>query len=73
MVSLQLNKLSPHSYLTKSNSRYLKQKKEEMGVDVYLFLGDFAENYKFMIQTMVHFSLQEVLVHFRYSDTLLQG
>ena len=50
LVVLQLNKLVPHSYLAKSQSRYLKQRKEEISDSEVLFLGDFAKNYKFIVQ-----------------------
>ena len=50
LVVLQLNKLVPHSYLAKSQSRYLKQRKEKISDNEVLFLGDFTENYKFIVQ-----------------------
>ena len=44
LIVLQLNKLAPHSYLAKSLSMYLQQRKEEISDSEVLFLDDFAEN-----------------------------
>ena len=50
LVVFQLNKLAPHSYLAKLQSRYLKQRKEEINDSEVFFLRDFIKNYKFIIQ-----------------------
>ena len=49
LVVLQLTKLAPHSYLAKSQSRYFKQRKEEISDSEVLSVRDFAKKYKFII------------------------
>ena len=66
LVGSKLNKLAPHSYIAKAQSRYLKQRKEELGNNDVLFLGDFAENYKFIVQDEVqsfHWSNLQCTLH----------
>ena len=53
LVVLPLNKLAPHSYLAKSQSKYLKQRKKDNSDSEVLFLGDFAKNYKFIVQDKI--------------------
>ena len=48
MVS-NLDKLTMHSYLSKSQSKYLKKRKD-LNQETIIFLGDFAENFKFIVQ-----------------------
>ena len=45
-----LHILKVHSYISKCQSRYLKKLKSEIYSSAELFLGDFAENYRFLIQ-----------------------
>ena len=53
LVVDQMNKLTAHSYIAKAQSQYLKKRKEELDEKSALILGDFAENYKFVIQDEV--------------------
>ena len=54
-VNMVVNKLTDlaHSYLAKSQSSFLKLRKEEMNQETLIIMGDFAENYKFMVQDEV--------------------
>ena len=64
LVVLQLNKLAPHSYLAKLQSRYLKQRKEE--ISEILFQGDFAKNYKSIVQDEIqsyHWNTSQCTLH----------
>lgn len=78
LVVLQLNKLAPNSYLAKSQSRYLKQRKEEISDSEILFLGDFAKNYKFIVQDEIrsyHWNtsqstLHPVLLYFKLENAM---
>ena len=45
-----VDKLTRHSYLGKCQTQYLKSKKESLGKNEGLVLGDFSENYQFPIQ-----------------------
>ena len=73
LVIEQLQKLTAHSYLAKAQAKYLKSRKEEMDANTALFLGDFAENYNFVVQDEVqgfHWnnkqcSLHPVLIYYR--------
>jgi hypothetical protein len=50
MLSEPINKLTAHSYIAKCQARYLKQQKENLAKDCCIVLGDFAENFTFVIQ-----------------------
>ena len=45
LAELQLQKLTKHSFLTNSQSRYVKSRKESWEPTETLFMGDCAENY----------------------------
>ena len=53
MIIEQLEKLSTHSYIAKSRSSYLKQLKDNLQESQVIILGDFAENYSFVVQDEV--------------------
>ena len=63
--------------MTKAQSRYLKKRKEELE-DSVLFLGDFAENFKFVVQDEVqsfHWnnhqaSLHPVVIYYKGNDSV---
>ena len=55
-----------HSYILKYRSRYLKKLKSEIHSSTVLFLGDFAENYQFVIQDEVqgfHWNNSQCTLH----------
>ena len=53
IVIEQLHILTAHSYILKCQLRYLKKLKSEIDSSTVLVLGDFAENYQFVIQDEV--------------------
>ena len=50
LVIAAINSLTTHSYITKCQARYLKHKKENLAMNEAIVLGDFAENYQFIMQ-----------------------
>ena len=40
-----INNLTQHSYLAKAQARHVKSKKESLGANEVIVLGDFVENY----------------------------
>jgi hypothetical protein len=49
-----------HSYIGKAQAKYLKKCKEERKENEVIVLGDFAENYKFVIRDEIQgFSLEQ--------------
>ncbi len=46
----KLSILTAHSYIAKVQAKYLKKCKEELKEIEAIVLGDFSENYKFVIQ-----------------------
>ena len=46
----KLDKITTHSFIAKAQSSYLKQLKESLTSDEAIVLGDFAENYTFVVQ-----------------------
>ena len=73
LVCEKLTKLAPHSYFTKSQASYLRSRKEDMNELTALFLGDFSENYKFVVQdeeqsfywTNLQCTLHPVIIYFK--------
>ena len=49
----KLVKLTAHSYISKCQSKYLKNLKEELPSNSAIILEDFAENYSFVVQDEV--------------------
>ena len=46
----KLDKITTHSYIAKSQASFLKKTKNELGEKEVIVLGDFAENYQFVVQ-----------------------
>ena len=46
----KLDAITAHSYIAKSQANYLKELKDNLEHTEVIVLGDFAENYKFLIQ-----------------------
>ena len=46
----KLNNITSHSYVARAKAAYLKKLKEELATHEVIVLGDFAENYKFIVQ-----------------------
>ena len=81
LIIHQLSKLTPHSYIAKSQSQYLKNLKNSINSETVIFLGDFAENYKFIIQDEIqsfHWSnmqctLHPVVIYYKCNEELKSG
>lgn len=50
VLSDSIVKLTKHHYITKAQSKYLKSLKEDIPNDEVIILGDFSENYTFVVQ-----------------------
>ena len=48
-VAKKISDLTAHSFISKSQSQYLKRRKELLGENEAVVLLDFAENYQFVI------------------------
>ena len=67
-----------HSYISKCQSKYLKKLKFETDKSTVIFLGDFAENYEFVIQDKVHwfhwndfqYTLHPAVTYYQENDKL---
>jgi len=78
LVVSQMQKLTAHSYISKAQAKYLKKRKEQLECNTALFLGDFAENYKFVVQDEVqgfHWnnlqcSLHPVVIYYKENSLL---
>ena len=81
LVVKTIDRLTSHSYLAKCQARCLKIRKEQIGEDTAIVLGDFAENYSFVVQDEVqsyHWSkpcctLHPLVVYFKEDETLMQN
>ena len=49
----KLDNITTHSFIAKSQAGYLKQLKNTIGADEMIVLGDFAENYFFLVQNEI--------------------
>lgn len=62
----KLEYLIPHAYTAKTQSEYLKKKKEELNEGEFVVIGDFSENYVFVIQETPQgecFSKKQCTIH----------
>ena len=62
----KLQALTTHSFIATSQAKYLKKVKEELREEEVIVLGDFAENYKFIIQDEIqgfHWNKQSCTLH----------
>ena len=62
----KLNTLTTHSYIAKAQAKYLKKCKEELKENEVIVLGNFAENYQFVIQDEIqgfHWNQQSCTLH----------
>lgn len=50
LVIESINGLTAHSYIAKCQAKYLKELKTNLKEDECIILGDFAENYEFVVQ-----------------------
>ena len=75
-----IDKLTKHSYLAKCQAQYLNDKKQSLRSEEALVLGDFAENYQFLIQDEIqsyhcskeYCTLHPVVVYFKDDTGSLQ-
>ena len=75
-----INYLTRHSYLAKAQARYIKSKKESLDATKVMVLGDFAENYQYLIQDKIqsfHWSkeyctLHPLVIYYKDADGNLQ-
>ena len=62
----KLDAITSHSFIAKSQASYLKNLKNEVEKDEVIVLGDFAENYKFLVQDDAqgyHWNQQQCSLH----------
>lgn len=78
LVVEAVNNLTSHSFIAKSQAKYLKEKKENLDNKTCIILLDFAENYQFVVQDEIqgfHWNklgctLHPVVVYYKDGDTL---
>ena len=80
MLIETIDNLTKHSYLAKAQAKFLNMKKDNLGPNEVLVLGDFAENYQYLIQDEIqsyHWSkeyctLHPLVVYYRDNEGVLQ-
>ena len=65
-----LEKLQAHSYIALSQSEYLSRLKQDLDSSTIIQLGDFAENYAFVVQDEIQSSLHPVVVYYKVDEVL---
>ena len=76
----KLDNITTYSLIARSQASYLKQLKNTIAADEVIVLGDFAENYSFLVQDEIqgyHWnksqcSLHPVVVYIRCSENLVE-
>ena len=66
LLVYHIDNLSKHSFIAKSQPRYLKVRKEEIDEETCIILLDFAENYHFIVQDEVqgyHWNKDQCTLH----------
>ena len=66
LLVYHIDNLSKHSFIAKSQARYLKTQKEEIDEETCIILLDFAENYHFIVQDEVqgyHWNKDQCTLH----------
>ena len=66
LIARNLEKLITHSYIAKAQAKYLKDREEDLEEEFALFLVDFAENYRFIMQDEVqgyHWNNSQCTLH----------
>ena len=61
-----LKKFKVHNFISKSQANYLKQLKNEIKPGEFIIIGDFSENYSFIIQDAIqgyHWSNSQATIH----------
>ena len=62
----KIDHLTTHSYISKAQAKYLNNLKENLSPDEVIVLGDFAENYQFVIQDEIqgyHWNSSQCTLH----------
>ena len=75
-----INAITKHSFLTKCQTNFLRAKKESLKANEVIFLGDFAENYQFLVQDEIqsyrwskeYCTLNPLVVYFTNGDGNIQ-
>ena len=49
-----IDELTAHSYISKCQTKYLKDLKENLPENECIILGDFSENYEYIVQDKIH-------------------
>ena len=71
-----IDALTSHSYISKCQTKYLKKLKENLSANECIILGDFAENYEYVVQDEIqsyHWSkngctLHPVVIYFKIEE-----
>ena len=66
MLVRELDKLTPHSYIAKTQGEYVKKVRYGLKLGEIVVLGDFAENHGFIIQDEVqsfHWNKKSCILH----------
>ena len=62
----KLDKITVHSFIARTQGKYLKQCKEDLKESKVIVLVDFAENYKFLVQDEIqgyHWNKSQCTLH----------
>ena len=76
----KLDKITSHSYIAKSQAKYLADLKDNLKENEAIVLGDFAENYQFLIQDEVqgyhwskkYCSLHPIVIYYKSGTELIE-
>ena len=60
----RIEKLTPHSFITREQANYLNQVKQDLSGEKVIVLGDFVQNYQFILQNDTGISLELFSMYF---------
>ena len=66
LAASKLDKLTTHSFIAQSQAQYLKNRKDLLTFDTAIILGEFSENYSFVVQDEVqgyHWNKNQCTLH----------
>ena len=71
---VNLDKLTSHSFIAKNQSKYLKECKENLTENECIVLGDFSENYQFVMQDEIqsyHWNKEQYTQYYNSGNQLV--
>ena len=78
LLIYRIEKLTPHSFIATEQANYLNQLKQDLPNEEVIVLGDFAENYQFILQDEIQgfhcnssqCTLHPIVIYFKVNNSI---